>query len=294
MSAPIVVAGATGQLGQKLVSQLLDRGATVRALVRDPARLGPLRDRVEVITGDVLRSDSLVVAMQGARAVFSSLGASVQPSLGAGWRSYDKVDVPANQRLIAAAKAAGVPRFVYVSLVKTPDAGRTAYVKAHEQVVELLRHSGLDWCALRPTGFHSVFASMLDMGRVPYFGDGATRSNPIADVDLAAYAATVLEAPTIDDREPALGGPDVLSRRRIAELACEAKGGGKTMSMPAAVASLMSYLVRPLSPRMSDLLRFAVAVNGEDAIAPCVGTTTLAQSFAAAMAQKRGRRSLSA
>jgi uncharacterized protein YbjT (DUF2867 family) len=296
--APVLVAGATGALGRHVVTRLLEAGQPVRALVRDPARLGALAERVELHVGDALSDARLAEAMRGARAVFSSLGASVQPSLGAGRRSYAQVDVPANLRLVEAARAAGVPRFVYVSLVLTPRAGATAYVRAHERVVEALRGSGLDWCALRPTGFHSVFASMLDLaarGRVPVFGRGEALSNPIADIDLAALAAEqLLSDGAIAVRELPLGGPEIISRRRIAELACEAVGQGRPMTLPPLLGRVMATLVRPISPRMSDLLRFALAIGDEDAIAPCVGTTTLADSFAAVLAVRRGARTLPA
>lgn len=292
------VAGATGALGRRVTERLLEAGHRVRALVRDPRRLGALAGRVEAVPGDALGGVDLRVALQGARAGFSALGASVQPSLSAGRRSYPRVDTPANLRLIAAAQAAGTSRFVYVSLIRTPKAGATAYVQAHERVVEALRTSGLDWCALRPTGFHSVFVSMLDLaarGVVPVFGDGQSRTNPIADEDLAEAACARLLAPApIDEREPELGGPEIVTRRRIAELACEAMGRGRPMSLPLWIGRVMALTLRPLSPRMSDLLRFAVAIGDEDGIAPCVGKRTLAETFAAELARRQGRRSLPA
>jgi len=295
MAAPIVVAGATGALGRRVVARLLDAGHPVRALVRDPRRLGPLRERVELHVGDVRTDARLAEAARGACAIFSALGASVQPALGAGQRSYPDVDVPANLRLLEAAQAAGVPRFVYVSLILTPMAGTTRYVRAHEDVVAALRGSGLDWCALRPTGFHSVFASFLDLARrgvVPVFGAGSSRSNPIADDDLAAIAAAQLTTTAIADREPLLGGPEIMTRRRVAEIACELVGRGRVVSVPPWLGRVMAAAIRPLSPRMSDLLRFAVAIGGEDAIAPCVGTTTVATTFAGVLAARRDARAL--
>jgi uncharacterized protein YbjT (DUF2867 family) len=295
------VAGATGALGRRVVERLLAAGHRARVLARDPARLGALEGRVDLVRGDALEPDldgKLAAALVGVRALFSALGASVQPSLGAGRRSYPAVDTPANLRLLEAARSAGVPRFVYVSLIQTPKAGATAYVQAHERVVDALRGSGLDWCALRPTGFHSVFASMMDLaasGRVPVFGDGSSRTNPIADDDLADFACTQLLAEgAIPEREPELGGPEIITRRRIAEIACEAAGRGRPMSLPLWIGRAMALMTRPISPRMSDLLRFAVAIGDEDGIAPCVGKTTLRQTFDAVLAQRSGRRSLQA
>jgi len=139
---------------------------------------------------------------------------------------------------------------------------------------------------------------MLDLaerGRVPLFGQGNASTNPIADEDLAVVAADQLLAPApLVARELELGGPDILSRRRIAELACEAAGRGRVMSLPLGLGRLMALLMRPLSPRMSDLVRFVLAVGETDAIAPTVGKRSLAESYALAMAQRRGARSLPA
>ena len=76
-------------------------------------------------------------ACEGAGVVFSSVGASILPALGAGWRSYSAVDVTANKNLLEAARAAGVGRFVYVSVCGAPRFPKIAYLNAHERVVGL-------------------------------------------------------------------------------------------------------------------------------------------------------------
>src|SRR5688572_26030168 len=111
--ARILVAGATGMLGREVVRLLATHGHTVRALSRDSARAAALGGETHV--GDARRPESLRGAMDGVDTVFSSLGASVSIRFGAGWRGYRAVDVPANRNLLAAARKAGVKRFVYVS-----------------------------------------------------------------------------------------------------------------------------------------------------------------------------------
>jgi uncharacterized protein YbjT (DUF2867 family) len=292
----IFVAGASGSLGRRVVAQLLERGQRVRVLVRDPAALGEVSTRVEVYVGDALCDDGLADAMAGSAAAFSALGASVRPTLGAGRAGFLRVDTPANLRLIEAAQRAKVPRFIYVSLFVTPRAATTSYVVAHERVTAALRTGDLDWCVLRPTGFHSAFVPMLDLaasGRVPLFGDGSPRTNPIATEDLAEVAVSqLLAAARLSERELPLGGPEVLTRRRIAELACEMVGRGRVLSLPEALGRVMAWCIRPISPRMSDLLRFVLAVGSEDAIAPVCGTRTLADTFAEELARRRGPRAL--
>ena len=70
----VLIIGATGGTGRQLVAQALERGLTVTALVRNPARLGVAHSRLTVIQGDVLDIASLDAAMHGQEAVLSALG----------------------------------------------------------------------------------------------------------------------------------------------------------------------------------------------------------------------------
>lgn len=100
-SLPIVVAGATGQLGARIIQELLRLGATVRALVRPGNHPAPLMGRtgVDVVAVDFGKPDELAEACRGGAVVVSA-------SSGLG-----EVMVGAQGRLLAAAVAAGVPRF---------------------------------------------------------------------------------------------------------------------------------------------------------------------------------------
>src|SRR5262245_51272707 len=107
---PILIAGASGHLGKSVARELKGRGVRVRAMVRRslaPEALGA----DEVVVADALDPPSLAAAVDGVGAVFSCLGASVQPSLRHGRASYGDVDTPANCNLIAAASRGSVTRF---------------------------------------------------------------------------------------------------------------------------------------------------------------------------------------
>jgi uncharacterized protein YbjT (DUF2867 family) len=104
MNTTILVAGATGSLGQLITEALLQRGATVRALVRansDPTKVGALAQRgVDVRRVDLTDAAALAEACAGVACVVSAL---------AGLRD---VIVEGQSALLAAAVAAGVPRFI--------------------------------------------------------------------------------------------------------------------------------------------------------------------------------------
>lgn len=283
-SNKILVCGATGQLGREVVRLLAERGHAVRVLTRDRARAAALGD-VEVHVGDARRSDTLRGLCDGISAVFSSVGASVSPRFGAGWRGFGAVDLPANTNLLAAARDAGVGRFVYVAAHVVPETAGYRYFAAHEEVARRVLAAPLDGRVLRPTAFFSALRPFLDMarggGKVMVIGDGRPRSNPIHDADLADAALDMLLAPPGEGpRERSLGGPDVLSREDIAGLACDAWGLPRRFrKLPPWLMRAGSVMMVPMSPRLSQLVRFATEVSVRDLVAPAHGQRRLGAWF---------------
>lgn len=280
MAKTVLVAGATGALGRHVVASLAARGWRVRALSRDASKSVP--GAAEVVAGDALVPASLAGVTQGCDAVFSCLGASIDPSPARGWRSYASVDVPANRALIAQARSTGVARFVYVSLHHDEEMKRTLqYVAAHETVVDMLRASGMAYGVLRPTGFFSAFGMLFDLARkgsVPLVGDGHATTNPLHEADLADACADSVEG--IGPDEVSLGGPEVLSRRDAVHLAFAALGKApRVLSMPAGLVRAMCWPMRLALPRTAHLTEFVAHISTHDCIAPARGTRTLAEYF---------------
>jgi nucleoside-diphosphate-sugar epimerase len=121
----VLVTGATGKVGSRLGKRLAQRGHQVRALVRDPARAGELREnRIEVVTGDLLDADSLAAAVRGVDAVVHCAAFF----RGATPEQAHAVNDLGSQHLASAARAAGVKRFVFAStgLVYGSNGGRLA------------------------------------------------------------------------------------------------------------------------------------------------------------------------
>lgn len=281
MSETVLVAGASGMLGRQVTRALQRSGMRVRALTRDPHKFARADAAVdEVVTGDARVPAQAASAVAGVHAVISCLGASVQPALGHGWRGFFAVDTRANTRLIEAAEAAGVERFVYVSTMHRPGMEKLAYVRAHETVARRLLGGKLAGTVIRPTGFFSALASLLEMARsgpLPQIGDGTARSNPIADEDLAEVCVRALE---VAPGEQSVGGPETHSRRELGEMVFAALGlppKFRTVS-PAAVRTV-GTLLRPLHPRLGQLLPFYAAVSTTDVVAPRIGTRRIGEFF---------------
>jgi len=98
----VLVAGASGALGQHVVEAAASEGFVVRAMGRDRARLDPIPSAQERVVADALDPAQLAEALEGVTVVFSCLGASVSPEPSAGARSYDQGGYARKRHLAAA------------------------------------------------------------------------------------------------------------------------------------------------------------------------------------------------
>lgn len=114
MSQPILVAGATGGVGQHLVGRLMAQGQPVRALVRDKMRAEKLfgeQEHLTLVEGDARRTITLPSAVVGVRAVICSIRAKAPVGDG----SPEKIDYEGVRNLVLAARNAGIKRFILIS-----------------------------------------------------------------------------------------------------------------------------------------------------------------------------------
>jgi uncharacterized protein YbjT (DUF2867 family) len=292
MTETVLVAGATGRLGREVIRELKKRGHRVRAMARTRSRVeAHCGEADEIVIADALRPATLPEAVQRVDRVFSCLGASVIPMPKYGGRTFSAVDFPANRNLIEAAKAAGVHKFLYVSVFGAHKLPQRDFIKGHELAVKALRESGMDYAVVRPTGFFQSMEEILlvaSRGLLPEFGGGRARTNPIHEADLAEFCVNALFDP-----HPALeqdvGGPDVLSRREIAHLAAKAAGKeARIVKVPVGVLRSAGLLFRPFYPRVGHLMTFIADILVDDFAAPCYGRRRIADYFQERAAEMRG------
>src|SRR5919204_3734401 len=166
----VLVTGATGKVGHAIAAALLDRGESVRALVRDPARAASILPAgLEPLKGDATDPDSLAAAVEGCELVFNAMGMPEQWVKDEG--IFDRVNAQGSGALAAAAKRAGVRRFVHTSThdVFHADAGQpfdeskladypkgTAYErsKQHAEELVLAERDGMEVVILNPAGVY--------------------------------------------------------------------------------------------------------------------------------------------
>jgi uncharacterized protein YbjT (DUF2867 family) len=277
-----LVAGASGALGRKIVTELESRGHAVCAIVRRPGSL-PAAPTREVCVVNALQPGAWLNACDGIDAVVSTIGASVNPSPLVGRKPYTKVDAPANTALLEEAKRAGVKRFVYISLIDGDKSRHMDYSEGHERVVDAIREGSIPATILRPTGFFCAMAEMIPLARrgvVPVFGSGACRTNPIDERDLAHHAALAAESTTPGFTQIGLGGPDTLTRDEVARLAFEVLGKRpRLVHIPVVLANTGAAFLHPFNPRAAHFVRFAAHVMSHDCLAPALGTRRIADYF---------------
>ncbi len=111
----VLITGATGFIGSHLAERLVNEGAPVRVLVRNPDRLRPaLRDRVEIIQGDLQQPDRFDLAVKDCEIIFHVAGWVGSPN--SRTAAY-AIGVEATTQLALAARSAGARRFIYTSSV---------------------------------------------------------------------------------------------------------------------------------------------------------------------------------
>jgi uncharacterized protein YbjT (DUF2867 family) len=226
----ISIVGATGFVGSHLVPYLTSRRHAVRAISRSGRRREDWTDAVETAAADVETGTGLDDALRDADAVVHLVAIPREQ----GGRRFVDVNVRGTERVLEAAQAAGVRRFVHMSVLGVADDPRLAYLHSKFQGERLVRESGLDWVVLRPSllfgpgdGFFNLIKTTLTWwspGVVAIPGDGRTRFQPLSVYDIAI---AIERSATEEGRAGSvyeLGGPDYLTYTEIVEAVMRATG----------------------------------------------------------------------
>lgn len=248
----VLVTGATGTIGPVLIRSLQDRGYRVRALVRNPPPPAGLPDGTYVLRGDILDSQALEVATDGAEIVFH-LAAKLHvnnPSLRLR-NEYERVNVEGTQHVVNAARAAGVRRLVFFSTISVygptgaqpvdemamprPD---TVYAETKlraEQLALSAKHANsgrplavvLRMAAVygpRVRGNYQRLARALAQGRFIPVGNGSNLRTLVYVEDAVRAAILASQHPLAAGRIYNVSDGAVRSLREIISAICEALG----------------------------------------------------------------------
>lgn len=222
----ILVTGATGVVGTALVPELLSRGHTVRALVRDPRRLGPQRVNVQIALVDLGDPHGLRHALRGVSTVIH-LAATIrdQPP-----RRLEEVNGLGTARLLRAAERAGVDRFVFFSALGATAFQRTRFFRSKALAEDAVEQAGVPSTIFAPSIVYDPHDRWVSWQRrlallplLPISGDGRSAYQPIWARDVAACVAASLEDEE-ERRRYELAGPQTLTYEQIARLIAASAG----------------------------------------------------------------------
>jgi uncharacterized protein YbjT (DUF2867 family) len=217
----ILVTGATGNVGSALLHRLVADGQPVRALVRDPRRLGPDRVRVQIALGDLSDATSFRHALRGVKTVIH-LAAAIRDQERQG-ATIEEVNALGTLRLVRAAERAGVERFVFFSALGTSLHSQSRFFRAKAQAERAVEESEMKTTIFTPSIIYSpgdpwitLLGRLAVLPLVPISGSGRATYEPIWSQDAAAAVVCLLEKNGSEPhRRVELAGPERLSYEDI-------------------------------------------------------------------------------
>ncbi|MGH2517640.1 MAG: SDR family oxidoreductase [Ktedonobacterales bacterium] len=256
----ILVTGAGGFVGSRVVARLAGEGEAVRALVRDTARAKTrlLANGVDLARGDTTRPETLDSACAGIDTIVHSAFITAERKQGPGVNYY-ATNVEGTANLVAAAKRAGVRRIVVVSGLGTKPSAPGSYMQGRYLAEEEIKNSGLAWSILGPSiqfgAGSAFFTGLVGLIRqapiVPMIGSGKQRFQPIWVEDVTTCLVKMVREPTTyDGKSLEVGGPEVYTYARILDMLMETLGKRKLkLAGPLPLAALGAGLMEAVLPR---------------------------------------------
>lgn len=215
----ILVTGATGYVGGRLVPRLLARGHDVVCFARDPAHIsGRGWEGVDIRRGDALDAGSFLPVMEGVEVAYYLIHSMAQPE-----GKFEDLDRFAAEHFGMAANAAGVRRIIYLGGLGNPDEKLSPHLASRHEVGHILRSSGVPVTEFRAAVI--VGSGSISFEIIRYLTEGfpvmltprwmSTRCQPVAIANVLEYLTQALEEPASVGRIFEIGGPDVLSYREM-------------------------------------------------------------------------------
>jgi uncharacterized protein YbjT (DUF2867 family) len=265
----ILVTGATGFVGGHVVHTLRADGRDVRCLVRDPRRGERLQAwGCELAEGDVTRPESLHAAAAGCDTVIHLVAIRQgRPE------QFQRVMIDGTRNLIAAARQAGMSRFIHMSALGTTAETKdlVPYYGAKWEMEQDVKSAGIPYVVFRPSfvfgkdgGILPTFAKIARLAPVtPIVGSGTQRIQPIWADDVGAYFSKAVDLDAATDHTFELGGPDAVTWNEFWERLKRARGSRRpSVHVPIGLMKINALVTERLPgdiPLTRDLLKMLEA-----------------------------------
>jgi uncharacterized protein YbjT (DUF2867 family) len=222
----LLVTGAAGFVGSRLVARLAQEGERPHALVRDAAKARKTlpADGYDLFIGDTTLPSTMDAALAGVdTAAFITADRKQGPN-----DNYYKTNVLGTRNLVAAAKRAGVQRIIVLTGLGTKQDKPGSYMQGRYEAVQSVRESGLAWSVLGPSILFgpgaAFFKGLSDLirsvpGVIPMIGNGKVEFQPIWVEDVVTCLVKMAREPErYDGRLIDVGGPEVYTYAQILDL----------------------------------------------------------------------------
>jgi NADH dehydrogenase len=225
----ILVTGATGFVGRRVVAALASRGHPVRALVHTPSRASVLSHLdVEVAHGDVLDAPTLEAACEGVDGIVHLVAAIRETRE----RDFRTTNHQGAKNLLEAAVSAGVGRIVYASALGAMSDPYFRYMYSRWMAEQEVARSGIPYCIIRfsvafgdgDEFFNAIAAQVKLSPFVPSPGDGRARFQPIAVQDVARCLTASVERDDLLGSTLEVGGPEHMTYDEMIDLVSQTMG----------------------------------------------------------------------
>ena len=220
----ILLTGATGTVGRALLPLLVERGDDIRALVRDPRRLGRHRVDVRIVLGDLGEMSDARTRRQALRGVKTviHLAAAIRDQPGA---KVEELNGLATSRLLRAAEQAGVERFIFFSAIGASEFQRTRFFRAKALAEEAVSASELPSTVFAPSIVYDREDPWVTLTRrlallpaMPLIGQADAAYQPIWAQDVGSCVVAELDRGENGDRRYELAGPERLTYEEMSRV----------------------------------------------------------------------------
>jgi uncharacterized protein YbjT (DUF2867 family) len=260
---PILVVGATGYIGGRLVPRLLENGYRVRALARNPAKL---RGRpwaknpgLEIVRGDVSDPDSLMQASRGCWAAYY-LVHSMHPDID----DFARTDRRAASNMVKAAESAGMERIIYLGGLGEEEESLSHHLHSRAEVAHSLRQGRVPVTVLRAAMIIGSGSASFEILRylvehLPVIVTPLwvhTPCQPIGVRNVLGYLTGCLECPQTVGQTYDIGQEEIVTYRQLMDLYAEEAGLGRRLIIPVPfltprLSALWIHLVTPVPPSLA-------------------------------------------
>ena len=256
----ILVSGATGYVGSKLVPRLVGRGCDVVCMVRNQASAAPERaEQARLVTGDALRPESLDAAMQGIDVAYYLIH-----SMSAAEGDFKACDFRAARNFAVAAKEAGVKRIIFLGALASETSEISLHLQSRHETGAALREFGPPLTEFRAgiiVGNGSVSFELIRYltERLPVMICPrwvVTRTQPIAIDDVLDYLAAAIETPQCIGQIIEIGGASIETYRSMMLTYAGSRGLKRwLLRVPVLTPRLSSYWLRLVTPLPTAIAR---------------------------------------